>query len=219
VTGDAEYTAVYKQDYKYYEVTFVRSEFSGSGKSYSYEKVRAGRQVNRPANPPDVEKSESMHVTTTFSFSHWTLGENGDISIPYDFSLPITHNITLSAVYKDDYERLYSMDDISKTKGIGCFIATCVYGSYDCPEVWVLRRYRDNVLAKSEPGRLFIELYYRWSPEIVEKYGNEPWFKPLVKPVLDKFVDYLKSKGFEDTPYEDPEYDSDLEALEALQAP
>lgn len=219
VTGDAEYTAVYKQDYKYYEVTFVRSEFSGAGQSYSYEKVRAGRPVNRPANPSDVEKSESMHVTTTFSFSHWTLAENEDISIPYDFSLPITHNITLSAVYKDDYERLYSMEDLSKNHGIGCFIATCVYGSYDCPEVWVLRRYRDNVLAKSEPGRLFIELYYRWSPEIVEKYGDEPWFKPLVKPVLDKFVAYLKSIGFEDTPYEDPEYGSDLEALEALQAP
>ena len=214
VTGDAEYTAVYKQDYKYYEVTFVRSEFSGYGKSYSYEKVRAGRPVNRPANPSDVERSESMHVTTTFSFSHWTLGENGNIGIPYDFSLPITHNITLSAVYKDDYERLYSMDDISKTKGIGCFIATCVYGSYDCPEVWVLRRFRDNVLAKSEPGRLFIELYYRWSPEIVEKYGDEPWFKPLVKPVLDKFVAYLKSIGFEDTPYEDPEYDSGPEVLQ-----
>ena len=57
VTGDAEYTAVYKQDYKYYEVTFVRSEFSGAGQSYSYEKVRAGRPVNRPANPSDVEKS------------------------------------------------------------------------------------------------------------------------------------------------------------------
>ena len=219
VTGDAEYTAVYKQDYKYYEVTFVRSEFSGAGQSCSYEKVRAGRPVNRPANPSDVEKSESMHVTTTFSFSHWTLAENEDISIPYDFFFFFTHNITLSAVYKDDYERLYSMEDLSKTHGIGCFIATCVYGSYDCPEVWVLRRFRDNVLAKSEPGRLFIELYYRWSPEIVEKYGDEPWFKPLVKPVLDKFVAYLKIIGFEDTPYEDPEYGSDLEALEALQAP
>ena len=96
----------------------------------------------------------------------------------------------------------------------GCFIATCVYGSYDCPEVWVLRRFRDNVLDTSEPGRLFIELYYRWSPEIVEKYGDEPWFRPLVKPLLDKFVAYLKSIGFEDTPYEDPEYDSGPEVLQ-----
>ena len=27
----------------------------------------------------------------------------------------------------------------------GCYIATCVYGSYDCPQVWILRRYRDEI--------------------------------------------------------------------------
>ena len=31
----------------------------------------------------------------------------------------------------------------------GCYVATAVYGSYDCPEVWTLRRYRDLYLAKS----------------------------------------------------------------------
>ena len=25
----------------------------------------------------------------------------------------------------------------------GCYVATCIYGSYDCPQVWTLRRYRD----------------------------------------------------------------------------
>lgn len=29
----------------------------------------------------------------------------------------------------------------SKEKA-GCYIATCVYGSYDCPQVWILRRFR-----------------------------------------------------------------------------
>ena len=29
----------------------------------------------------------------------------------------------------------------------GCYVATAVYGSYDCPEVWTLRRYRDYTLA------------------------------------------------------------------------
>ncbi|MDR0918559.1 MAG: hypothetical protein LBM93_04840 [Oscillospiraceae bacterium] len=28
-----------------------------------------------------------------------------------------------------------------------CYIATAVYGSYDCPEVWTLRRFRDYILA------------------------------------------------------------------------
>ena len=30
----------------------------------------------------------------------------------------------------------------------GCYIATCVYGSYDCSPVWILRRFRDSFLAK-----------------------------------------------------------------------
>ena len=31
----------------------------------------------------------------------------------------------------------------------GCYIATCVYGSYDCPQVWTLRRFRTACLAKT----------------------------------------------------------------------
>ena len=27
----------------------------------------------------------------------------------------------------------------------GCYIATAVYGSYDCPQVWTLRRYRSHI--------------------------------------------------------------------------
>lgn len=35
----------------------------------------------------------------------------------------------------------------------GCYVATCVYGSYDCPQVWTLRRFRDNTLAETMLGR------------------------------------------------------------------
>ena len=31
----------------------------------------------------------------------------------------------------------------------GCYVATCVYGSYDCPEVWILRRFRDESLERT----------------------------------------------------------------------
>ena len=30
----------------------------------------------------------------------------------------------------------------------GCYIATCVYGSYDCPEVWTLRRFRVDITVR-----------------------------------------------------------------------
>ena len=35
----------------------------------------------------------------------------------------------------------------------GCYIATCVYGSYDCPQVWVLRRFCDETLKQHALGR------------------------------------------------------------------
>lgn len=85
----------------------------------------------------------------------------------------------------------------------GCYIATAIYGSYDCPEVWVLRRFRDYTLANSWYGRMFIHIYYAISPKLVEKFGETEWFRKLWKPKLDKMVNYLKNKGVANTPYKD----------------
>lgn len=92
----------------------------------------------------------------------------------------------------------------SKTNSSGgCYVATCVYGSYDCPQVWTLRRYRDNTLASTWYGRAFIHTYYAISPTIVKWFGNAQWFKKLWKNKLDKMVFNLKSNGVDDTPYQD----------------
>lgn len=85
----------------------------------------------------------------------------------------------------------------------GCYVATCVYGSYDCPQVWVLRRYRDKVLSNNVLGRWFIKVYYAISPTAVNKFGKCNWFVRICKRALDKIVIILQSKGFEDTPYND----------------
>lgn len=85
----------------------------------------------------------------------------------------------------------------------GCYVATCVYGSYDCPQVWTLRRYRDFTLAKNIFGRAFIKTYYAVSPTLVKWFGNTQWFKKMWKAPLDKMVAGLKAKGVEDTPYKD----------------
>jgi hypothetical protein len=70
----------------------------------------------------------------------------------------------------------------------GCYIATCVYGSYDCSEVWTLRHFRDDTLFKYKLGRLFVRVYYKISPLIVTMFGSKQWFSKMVKPVLDKIV-------------------------------
>lgn len=88
----------------------------------------------------------------------------------------------------------------------GCYVATCVYGSYDCPEVWTLRRYRDNTLGSTWYGRAFIRTYYAISPTIVKWFGKTKWFKKMWKGKLDKMVKKLQIKGVESTPYQDKQW-------------
>ncbi|MCR5015471.1 MAG: TFIIB-type zinc finger domain-containing protein [Ruminococcus sp.] len=100
----------------------------------------------------------------------------------------------------------YVPPPLPKNKSGGCYVATCVYGSYDCPQVWTLRRYRDDTLAKTWYGRVFIHTYYALSPTIVRLFGNTTWFKKLWKGKLNKMVAELHAKGVKDTPYNDREW-------------
>lgn len=85
----------------------------------------------------------------------------------------------------------------------GCYIATCVYGSYDCPQVWTLRRYRDYTLDETWYGRLFIKCYYAVSPTLVKWFGETTWFRSFWRTMLYKMVAGLNSRGIEDTQYSD----------------
>lgn len=94
-------------------------------------------------------------------------------------------------------------DSSNAQKKKGCYIATAVYGSYDCPQVWTLRRYRDFSLRRSAPGRLFVKLYYAVSPTLVKLFGKQKWFCSLWKRALDKKIKKLNAQGFANTPYDD----------------
>jgi len=70
----------------------------------------------------------------------------------------------------------------------GCFVATAAYGSPLAPGVELLREFRDRILAKSEAGRWFIALYYRYGPYIArlveESEGRKGAVRLLLLPVL-----------------------------------
>lgn len=85
----------------------------------------------------------------------------------------------------------------------GCYIATCVYGSYDCPQVWTLRRFRDYTLCATWYGRLFIKYYYAISPTLVKWFGGTTWFRQFWKSKLDKIVSNLNNRGVDNTYYND----------------
>lgn len=76
----------------------------------------------------------------------------------------------------------------------GCYIATAVYGSYDAPEVMVLRKFRDEVLKKSIAGRIFIKLYYKFSPSFANKLKSKKRINLLVKKILNIYVELLMKK-------------------------
>lgn len=108
--------------------------------------------------------------------------------------------------YQSDYIRYKEeiISDFNKTleehgftvKKEGCYIATAVYGSYDCPQVWVLRNYRDKAIARHFCGRIFIRAYYFISPILVKKFSGSQWFIHLWRGVLDAIVGHLLKQGY-----------------------
>ena len=98
-----------------------------------------------------------------------------------------------------------------------CYIATAVYGSYDCPEVWVLRRFRDYSLKKTKPGRAFIKLYYAVSPRLVQRFGQSKGFGSINRVYLDRFVVALRNRGYAATRYYDQQLsDPHIPGLEPI---
>jgi len=66
----------------------------------------------------------------------------------------------------------------------GCFIATAAYGHYSDPEVQALREFRDRYLLTNNPGRAFVDWYYRTSPAAASALNAHPAFKPVVRAAL-----------------------------------
>ena len=94
-----------------------------------------------------------------------------------------------------------SFNKTMKSKKEGCYIATAVYGSYDCPQVMILRQYRDNVLSATFWGRAFIKVYYFVSPFLVSNFANKKWFNNFFKKRLDKMIVKINKNCADGTPH------------------
>lgn len=115
----------------------------------------------------------------------------------YNYSITSVRVSKAEIEYMDGTTEVIDGTNIPVEEGGGCYVATAVYGSYDCPEVWTLRRYRDYELAETWHGRLFIKAYYAISPTIVKWFGDTAWFKKMWKGKLDRMVSNLQQKGFD----------------------
>lgn len=95
---------------------------------------------------------------------------------------------------KDYYNKnKKALSDInSKLNPAGCYIATMAYGSYEHPQVIVLRNFRDNYLSNRNWGQKFIKFYYKYSPLWVERLKDHKFINSIIRGGLDCFVACLK---------------------------
>ncbi|MCM1509062.1 MAG: hypothetical protein NC177_18280 [Ruminococcus flavefaciens] len=194
-----------------------------SGSTYVYNQRKNGYGI---VTWTDENETNQLFINLNNEFCT-TLDEivkkypENDSRIAYFYELAILHKnvmltlglanpqYTRNAIQKY-HEKWHIIDQshdipapVENTKESGCYVATAVYGSYDCPPVWTLRRYRDYTLAETWYGRAFIKTYYGISPTLVKWFGDTNWFKKMWHGKLDKIVKKLNESGVEDTPYED----------------
>jgi len=65
--------------------------------------------------------------------------------------------------------------------GGGCFIATAAYGSYMEPHVKALRDFRDRFLLTNIMGKVFVDLYYAYSPPVADFIEDHASIQAVVR--------------------------------------
>jgi tetratricopeptide (TPR) repeat protein len=141
---------------------------------------------------------ENTEAYAKRAFLHSQLGNTQDAIRDFEKFLELDPGNAKATMVQEAIRELKgdsasSSSTSSKASG-GCYIATAVYGSYDAPEALCLRRFRDEVLAPSVLGRLFISLYYSFSPSIAERLKKVQHINMFVRKVLDKVVAKLNRK-------------------------
>jgi hypothetical protein len=72
--------------------------------------------------------------------------------------------------------------------GGGCFIASVAFGNADTKEVCILRRFRDDFLTSNWLGRMFVEIYYRYSPALAAQIKKSPLLCSVTRVALEPIV-------------------------------
>lgn len=186
------------ENYKTYDLNNPQPEFKPASSYNTVSTYSAAttttpfQNTNYSSNRAEIERLEKKYkkqlVWGFIGLIYWPIG------------------VILFICAASTKKKIKALEEGKPVKQGGCYVATCVYGSYDCSQVWTLRRFRDDTLGATWYGRAFIKLYYAISPTLVKWFGKTKWFKKMWKGTLDRMVKKLNDKGVEDTPYKDKQW-------------
>lgn len=182
-----------------------------SQKAYSeaavcYEKYLRVLEIVYNKKPGELEpgifnnstRSKEMTVITSV---YWDLLRIYDMSPRYGdrqrkTAAKLAQFVKFSTIYPDIIKRAESFVRSAKHPDVirgflrssgglrgKCFIATAVYRNDPyAPEVMLLRRYRDQKLRRTKPGRTLVYIYYQLSPPLAKIVNHSPGLQKALRP-------------------------------------
>lgn len=158
----------------------------------TYENYEIARRYEQLPYPPHDDLADVLEALQTEQSCRSRLR---DFSGNPEYVLPRPYQAMKADLQGGGTSRPASAPQPTSQKSSGgCYVATAVYGSYEAPEVMVLRKFRDERLQRTVLGRNFIAVYYAVSPSLAQhlpKYRNlSLWIRRL----LDSIVDRLQTR-------------------------
>lgn len=82
--------------------------------------------------------------------------------------------------------------------GAGCRVQEkCILDIFfgpDNPKLYILKAFRDEVLSKTPEGRELIELYYAWSPFLIEATQQDEQLKKEIKEMIEMIFPVMREE-------------------------
>jgi YVTN family beta-propeller protein len=151
--------------------------------------------VSEPAGSATASAPDSSDSTTDSGDSNGTTSETvgggtyteiakvgADVTSYSDGDLePYTTYRYRVQAYGDDNAVSDWSNEVEKRTKDDCFIATAAYGSLMEPHVVTLRRFRDAYLIPHTLGRVFVRIYYQYSPPIAHFISEHETLRAVVR--------------------------------------
>ncbi|RKY36138.1 MAG: hypothetical protein DRP78_04390 [Candidatus Omnitrophota bacterium] len=142
--------------------------------------------------------AEMTQFTNTTGTNHTTEVTGLENGFTYNYYVKCQDNATPPNTNTDDYAITFnvahtqSVANNASSSSRNCFIATAAYGTSMAEEVKILSRFRDQHLLTNYYGKIFVNMYYQYSPKIASYIRQRDWARAVVRLMLKTLVNITK---------------------------